>query len=425
MNKRFSLIFLILAHFPFSSAAIAKLPPETSPQEQSSHEATRTKQILSTEITQIIDAKAKLRVPPKFPISEAKKGIDGWVRLSFIVEPDGSTSNVVILESTGRKSFEREALKALKQWQYEPAMEGGKPIQQCKNSVQIDFKMAREQEGVSRRFLSLYRKLEKAFNKNIQKDITELIDRLESYEVKTLRESFYKYQLMTRYAKHQQNKRKELNYLNKTFQFSGVGGFFDHKRAVQSDTVDAVGVKVKKGESVDEAISASTQRHYKFLDVALFPVLHDKLLLELDFGRVGDALDTVDKLLLLSSAKPNWPAYQQQKQTLIDFIASDTPIVTPGFIGKRDFWQHTLIRNEFQLADVSGELHKLDIRCRNKRHVYTVNEQSIWKIPKSWQGCNVLVYGDNKASFKLVELNPSDTAKQLKGAMAEKPRLQG
>ena len=414
MNK-FNLITLsTITCLSFSSAVLAKVSTESQPS-----------QVLSTEITQIIDAKAKMRVPPKFPMSEAKKGIDGWVRLNFIIEPDGSTSNVVVLESTGRKNFEREAIKALKQWQYEPAIENGKPIQQCKNSVQLDFKMVRKQEGVSRRFRGLYSKLNKAFNEGNRDDIEEFTTRLEGYELKTLLESFYKYQLMTRYAKYHQDKSKELEYLNKTIQFSGVGGFFDHKRATPSDTVDSVGVKVKPGMSTEEAISASTQQHYQFLDKALFPILHDKLLLELDFGRVGDALETVEKLLLVSSAKPNWPAYQQQKQSLIDFIASDAPIISQGYIGKRDFWQHALIRNKFQLADVSGELHKLDIRCRNKRHVYTVNDQSVWQVPSSWQDCSVLVYGDNKARFKLVELSAGSTAKQATYTAKPKATEQG
>ncbi|WP_181902132.1 energy transducer TonB [Thalassotalea euphylliae] len=424
MNKLNLLIFSINAYLLFSPAAIAKLPPETSPQIQSNHEPASTNPILSTEITQIIDAKPKFRVPPKFPVNEAKKGVDGWVRLSFIVEPDGTTSNVVILESTGRKGFERAALKALKQWQYEPAMENGKPIQQCKNRVQLSFSMNRDKDGVSRRFYSLYKDLEQAIADQESEEVDRLAARLKGFDIKTLRESFYKYQIMAKYAEFKGHKAQQLKHLTSAYDFSSSRKFFEYKQRQKASQVDAVGTKNSELEAT-EKLSVKAQNYYHFLDGSLFPVLHEKLLLELDFGRVGDALNSVDKLLLLSSAKPNWPAYQQQKQTLIDFIASDAPIITQGNIGKRDFWQHTLIRNEFQLTDVSGELHKLDIRCRNKRHVYTVNDQSVWKIPQSWQGCNVLVYGDNNASFKLVELNPSNTAKQVTESVREQVKEQG
>ena len=379
---------------------------------------------LSSEIAQIVDAVPKLRVPAKFPMSEAKNDRDGWVRLSFVIEPDGSTSNVVIEESTGRRSFEREALRVIQQWQYEPATENGKPIQQCKNSVHMSFQMQRDKDGVSKRYYRLHRKVNSALKDNNIEKIEALIDKLERYEIRTLRESFYKYQLMADYARLKGNKAQQLKQLTHAYNFSNSRKFFEHKQGQKSRQQDSIGTNKSDVEAA-EKLSVEAQNHYKFLDDALFPVLHEKLMLELDFGLVGDALNSVEKLLLLSSAKPNWPAYQQQKQTLVDFIASDAPIITQGSIGERDFWQHSLIRNEFQLADVSGELHKLDIRCRNKRHVYTINDQSTWKIPQSWQGCNVYVYGDNKTTFKLVELNPSNIAKQRKYANALKTTGQG
>jgi len=66
---------------------------------------------LVTKLTTIIDAKPITRLPPKYPINEARAGRDGWVVMSYIIEPNGSTSNVLIEDSSGSKGFEKKRVK--------------------------------------------------------------------------------------------------------------------------------------------------------------------------------------------------------------------------------------------------------------------------------------------------------------------------
>ena len=102
------------------------------------------------------------------------------------------------------------------------------------------------------------------------------------------------------------------------------------------------------------------------------------------------------------------PQLNQAKRQIKAFIASDEEIIVQGNIKEKDFWSHILVRNEFSLINIKGSLHKLDVRCANKRHVYSVEKNNTWKIPTNWQGCSLYLYGDNNSQFTLVE-HPSKT----------------
>ena len=360
---------------------------------------------LAQKITNIIDAKAIKRKAPKYPISEARNGHDGWVRLSYIVEPDGTTSNIIVEQSSGRKTFEQEAIKAIKYWRFQPALENGKAIQQCENNVQMSFKMVRSKDGVSRRFLSVYNKLNSALENGDNKKVTALVDKVKSHKIKTLQESYYKNIILARFAHSQNNPQAQLAYLNEAYAHSGAYDYLKQKRRQFNDFEGILPLEkeINKGKKKRKALTTAKANEAKHLEQVLYPLLHEKLILELDAGKISDAYASIESLLLLESAQANKASYLKQKQILDDIVANQESIVTEANLGERDFWQQKLLRNTFQLADINGKLNKIDVRCRNKRHVYTVTEQSIWSIPENWQGCSVYVYGEDNTQFKLVE----------------------
>lgn len=364
---------------------------------------------LSQELAVIQDAKPIKRVPPKYPVNQARNGVDGWVKLSFIVEPDGKTSNAIVESSSGISAFEREALKAVEKWQYDPAMENGKAIQQCYNSVRMEFSMGRNKPTVSKKFYRLYDKLASALDAKEAKDIEDYAERVAKYKIKTLEESQYKYTILADYAEYVGDKEQQLSYLDAAASFSGASDYFKYKRGLES--VASVGLEVDSKSSREEQLSAVKKRKYAHIDKVLFPILHKKLVIELEFGQVSEALRTVNGLLLLDSASNNQAAYSKQKAFLKEIIDGDRPIVTSANIEENQFWHYRLLRNTFQLTDINGRLTKLDVRCRNKRHVYTVDDRSVWQLPETWQGCGVYIYGEDNTQFKLVEL-PSVLANQ-------------
>lgn len=81
------------------------------------------------------------RVEPLYPISQARKGNEGWVQIEFTIDENGFVKDPTVLASNGANSFITESLKAIKKWRYAPKFENGHAIA-AKSTVQLDFKVS-------------------------------------------------------------------------------------------------------------------------------------------------------------------------------------------------------------------------------------------------------------------------------------------
>ncbi|MBB1059393.1 energy transducer TonB [Marilutibacter spongiae] len=66
--------------------------------------------------------------PPAFPIEAVKRGESGRVVLAVVVDPRGQATAVSIAESSTSTLLDEAAREAVQRWQFEPALEGGKPV---------------------------------------------------------------------------------------------------------------------------------------------------------------------------------------------------------------------------------------------------------------------------------------------------------
>jgi periplasmic protein TonB len=64
----------------------------------------------------------------QYPARALQTNIEGWVELAYTVGPDGSVSNVKILNATPPRTFESSASKAVSHLRYQPVIQGGKAI---------------------------------------------------------------------------------------------------------------------------------------------------------------------------------------------------------------------------------------------------------------------------------------------------------
>jgi len=65
---------------------------------------------------------------PVYPPELARKSMQGTVYVLFIVDKDGRTRDLKVQKST-HPAFNNPALKAVKQWKFEPGKRKGKPVQ--------------------------------------------------------------------------------------------------------------------------------------------------------------------------------------------------------------------------------------------------------------------------------------------------------
>jgi len=316
------------------------------------------------QLTTIVDAKPVERIAPKYPINAARMRREGWAKLSYVIEKDGSVSNILVEDVSGYKGFGKASVKAMEQWKFKPAFENGKAVQQCQNSVQMDFAMdygKKNSLAVSRDFLRLYNNALDALKAKDFPLVEEKIEKIEKIKVWKRANAVYTYLIKAEYAKALGNAKKELEYLQKSTSFTSL-----------------------------------PKEMY-------FSILQQQYLLNIKLNNIVSAYDTLNKIMAMDEAKSNMSIFQDHKKKLDDFIAKGTDIVVNGQLLEPYTWHHKLLRNSFSLLANKGALQEVDVRCANKRHVFSIGENSTWTIPEKWQRCSVYIKGDKEATFKLVE----------------------
>lgn len=68
------------------------------------------------------------QVRPTYPAAAARRKQEGWVEVSFTVGTNGSVSDVNVVRAQPRGVFDRDAVRAVSQWQFEPALDNGKTV---------------------------------------------------------------------------------------------------------------------------------------------------------------------------------------------------------------------------------------------------------------------------------------------------------
>jgi protein TonB len=81
-----------------------------------------------------------VRVPPKYPARAADRHIEGWVKVEFTIQTDGSVDNAVVVSSEPENIFDDAALTAISKWKFKEKMVNGVAVTQ--RAVQrLQFKL--------------------------------------------------------------------------------------------------------------------------------------------------------------------------------------------------------------------------------------------------------------------------------------------
>lgn len=80
------------------------------------------------------------RVDPNYPAKARKRRAEGFVIIKFNIDPQGKPVDLEIIDANPKRLFEQEAIKALKQWRYQPKLEFGKAVVQHGQTVKLEFR---------------------------------------------------------------------------------------------------------------------------------------------------------------------------------------------------------------------------------------------------------------------------------------------
>lgn len=81
------------------------------------------------------------RVQPRYPRKALRLNKEGYVVLSFDINPAGRVVNIAVIEAKPARLFEREAQRALKKWKYKPMLVNGEAVSQLGQRIRLDFQM--------------------------------------------------------------------------------------------------------------------------------------------------------------------------------------------------------------------------------------------------------------------------------------------
>lgn len=84
---------------------------------------------------------ALLRVEPAYPRKAARNGDEGWVKLEFTITEQGTVVDPVVLDARPRRTFNRSAVAAIRQWRFKARVVDGKPVATRATQI-IEFKLA-------------------------------------------------------------------------------------------------------------------------------------------------------------------------------------------------------------------------------------------------------------------------------------------
>ena len=122
---------------------VAAPAPPTVPTSASSNASARTKTTgngRDDSKTVVSGVVPLVRVPPKYPARAASRLIEGWVKVEFTIQTDGSVDNAVVVGSEPVDIFDDAALTAISKWKFKEKIVNGVAVPQ--RAVQrLQFKL--------------------------------------------------------------------------------------------------------------------------------------------------------------------------------------------------------------------------------------------------------------------------------------------
>lgn len=364
-------VFPLLATLLFSSQVLSeqtKFPCDEANPTPSTQPDTVVK------LSSFIESKSIERVAPKYPVAAARAMYEGFVQMSFVVDEQGNVLDPVVENFSGHRGFKKEALRAVKQWKYSPAMQDGKPVQQCHQKVQFDFALDGA-KGATRAFIRKYRQATDYLEQQNLGEAEATLQAMHKGNLRNRYENAWLWRLDSYLARAKKQSVRELDSVNKALSSAKVGKNIE---------------KILSGKEV----LALYQRRFA---------------LEVKLMQFADALKTMKRISKLphsESVAAHLSPYAEQVKTL---IGSDDNIFVPGTLKGEDPWFHTLARNKFAFSNIQGVVSDVELRCQSRREKFTVAEDNTWHIPPSWGQCRVMVRGEAGSTFEIVEVSSASS----------------
>ena len=82
-------------------------------------------------------------IRPMYPRDAAMKGIEGWVKVEFMITEIGTVKDPKVIDSEPPRIFNREALRAILKWKFKPRVVDGVAVERMATQI-VGFDLEKE-----------------------------------------------------------------------------------------------------------------------------------------------------------------------------------------------------------------------------------------------------------------------------------------
>lgn len=317
----------------------------------------------STTVETFTPPRLKQRDAPNYPDRQQLKGREGWVQLNYMIDPKGKPYDVSVVSSSDEHDFEKEAIRAVTEWTYEPAILNGQPIDA---GSQVFIKFGLEPlESAGRFFVLRYKQLQKYIDQGKLDKAASVLEDLQRIDRNLYEEAYYhlarySYQLATGASERQL--------------------YESLKRAAAMDN--------KSGFLPDALLTA---------------VLKAKLQSQLRLNELIFAESTALKLRN-RDLEDDLRVYVDSVLKRIDELRTvGKPFATKGVVRSGNRSSHGLMHHKFSFRDVKGNIAELRLHCDRGYVGFIYRPDFEYEVEEGLQWCKLHLIGTPGTTYTLVQ----------------------
>ncbi|GEM_PF-5367157 len=305
----------------------------------------------------------KKRIDPRYPTEYARGGLEGWVQLTFSINEKGKVADIKIVDSTGYKLFEREAVKALKKWRYTPAHLDGQPISYTKNAVRLDFSLGDGTDTIS---------------DDLRNSYSQFYDKTEANDISSAQSI--------------------IDNINKT----KTANLTEHvlKQKLKADHYALINDQASRYIALDDAFHSLkwTGLADPFVSNYITSLINAAAIT----GKFVEAREVYKEVFTDQDIEPN-----ESVVTIMRYIEqemkSPEPFLTESIINNHESTHFSLHRRKFSVNKTEGSVDELELRCDEQFASITTFDDTIYTIPDDWGSCVLRFLGEQNSRVSVMQ----------------------
>lgn len=314
---------------------------------------------------------------PDFPGHRVRRGQEGWVRMSYVVTPDGRAIDPIILDSSGGGGFEVAAREVTEKWRFESNV-----AENAWNYIDIRSEIEKGRDRATSNFM-----------RRSSGIVTDL-----------------------RSEKHDDARTQA----DATFKRGGWNLYESTMLWLMMGRVEGVeGNQAGKLEAYSRALAMGNAAAIPQDDRV--ELLEKIFLLQTHFNQLAAANRTFSRIESMGDYGETLERNSDRIQDIRRKLAGSGDLLAQAKIYNpcncddgEPIWHYVPARRTFSFANANGNVERFEARCEAGRLQDSIEEGKSWTLAAELGTCRVMVFGDDEATFDFVEhgVDSEDSAGQ-------------